>query len=62
MQRRVAGLLLYAQKISIDSAAPPAEAAPQPGAAARRSAANAGNVMLTAELTRLNTDLAYFLF
>jgi len=31
-------------------------------AAARRSAANAGNVMLTAELTRLNTDLGYFLF
>jgi len=30
--------------------------------AARRSAANAGNVMLTAELTRLNTDLGYFLF
>jgi len=27
------------------------------GAAARRSAANAGSVMLTAELTRLNTDL-----
>jgi len=23
---------------------------------------NAGNVMLTAELTRLNTDLGYFLF
>jgi len=51
----VAGLLL--QKISIDSAGRPAAAAPQPGAAARRSAANAGNVMLTAELTRLNTDL-----
>ena len=34
----------------------------QPGAAARRSAANAGNVMLTAELKRLNTDLGYFLF
>jgi len=33
-----------------------AAAAQQPGAAARRSAANAGNVMLTAELTRLNTD------
>jgi len=28
------------------------------GAAARRSAANAGRVMLTAESTRLNTDLA----
>jgi len=25
-------------------------------------AANAGNVMLTAELTRLNTDLGFFLF
>jgi len=34
----------------------PAAAALQPGAAARRSAANAGSVMLTAELTRLNTD------
>jgi len=44
------------QKISIDSAGRLAAAAPQPGAAARRSAANAGNVMLTAELTRLNTD------
>jgi len=40
----------------------PAAAAPQPGAAARRSAANAGNVMLTAELTRLNADLGYFHF
>jgi len=38
----------------------PAAAAPQPGAAARRSAANAGNAMLTVELTRLN--LGYFLF
>jgi len=27
------------------------------GAAARRTTANAGSVMLTAELTRLNTDL-----
>ena len=42
------------RKISIDSAGRPAAAAPQPGPAARRSAANAGNVMLTAELTRLN--------
>jgi len=50
------------QKISIDSAGHPAAAALQPGAAARRSAANAGNVMLTAELMRLNIDLGYFLF
>ena len=35
----------------------PAAAAPQPGSAARRSAANEGNVMLTAELTRLNPEL-----
>jgi len=35
----------------------PAATAPQHGAAARRSAANAGSVMLTAKLTRLqNTD------
>jgi len=33
-----------------------APGARQPGAAARRSAANAGSVMLTAELTRLNRD------
>ena len=46
----------YAQKISIDSAGRPAAAAPQPGSAAWHSAANVGNVMLTAELTRLNTD------
>jgi len=32
------------------------------GAAARRSAANAGSVTLTAELTRLNTDLYIALF
>jgi len=57
---RAAGLLLrtvrtkdiYRQR----RAARPAAAAP------RRSAANAGNVMLTAELTRLNTDLGYLLF
>jgi len=35
----------------------PAETAPQHEAAARRSAANAGSAVLTAELTRLNTDL-----
>ena len=55
--RRVYCCAPYVQKISIDSAGRPAAAAPQPGAAARRSAANAGNVMLTAELTRLDTDL-----
>ena len=58
-QRRVAGLHRMRKKISIDSARRPAAAAPQPGAAARRSAAN---VMLTAELTRLNTDLGYLIF
>jgi len=63
-QRRVAGLLLSticAKDINRQCRAA-AAAAPQPGAAARRSAANAGNVMLTAELSRLNTDLGYFLF
>ena len=54
--RRVCCWAPYAQKISIDSAGRPAAAALQPGSAARRWAANAGNVMLTAELTRLNTD------
>ena len=42
------------QKISIDSAGRPAAASLQPGSAARHLAANAGNVMLTAELTTLN--------
>jgi len=63
-QRRVAGLLLSticAKDINRQRRAA-AAAAPQPGAAARRSAANAGNIMLTAELSRLNTDLGYFLF
>ena len=50
------------RKISMDSAGRPTAATPQPGAATRRSAPNVGNVMLTAELTRLNTDLGYFLF
>jgi len=36
----------------------PTATAPQTGAAARHSAANAGNAMTTAELTRLNTDFA----
>ena len=58
--RRVCCWAPYAQKLSIDSAGRPAAAAPQPGAAARRSAANAGNVTLTAEY-RLNTYLGYFL-
>jgi len=42
--------------MSIDSAGRPA-ATPQ-----RRSAENTGNVMLTAELATLNTDLGYLLF
>jgi len=63
-QRRAAGLLLSAvrakdtdrqRRVSGSNSA-------AARAAARRSAANAGNVMLTAELTRLNTDLGYFLF
>ena len=41
---------------SIDSAGRPAATATQPGATARCSAANAGNVMLRDELRRLNTD------
>ena len=57
-QRRAAGLLLSAVSAKdIDrQRRAPAAAAPQPGDAARCSAANAGNVMLTAELTRLYTD------
>jgi len=55
-QRRAAGLLLSAVRAKDIDRQRPAAAAPQPGSAARRSAANAGNVMLTAELTRLNTD------
>jgi len=58
----VAGLLLSAVRAKDIDRQRRAAAAPQPRAAARRSAANAGNVMLTAELTRLNTDLGYFLF
>jgi len=41
----------------IDSDGRSAATAPQHSATARRLAANAGSVMLTAELTRLNTDL-----
>jgi len=43
----------------------PAATTPQHGAAARRSAANADSALLTAELTRLNTDffrLNYLVF
>ena len=50
--RQVCCRALYGKKISIDSGHP-AATAPQP----RATAGNAGNVMLTAELTRLNTDL-----
>jgi len=56
-QRRAAGLLLSAVRAeSIDRqrrAATPL----QHGAAARRSAVNAGSVMLAAEMKRLNIDL-----
>jgi len=57
-QRRAAGLLLSAVRakdIDRQRWAPGSSSA-----AARRSAANAA--MLTAELTRLNRDLGYFLF
>jgi len=59
-QRRAAGLLMNAVRakdIDRQRRAPGSSSA-----AARRSAANAGNVTLRAELTRLNTDLGYFLF
>jgi len=62
-QRRVAGLLLStvrAKDIDRQRRVPSSSSAAA-RAAARSSAANAGNVMLTAELTRLNTDLGYFL-
>jgi len=48
-QRRAAGLLLSAVRAKDIDGQRRAAAAPQPGAAARRSAANAGNLMLTAE-------------
>ena len=60
-QRRAAGLLLSAVRAKDIDRQRPAAAAPQPGAAARRSTANAGNVMLTAELTRLKVMAAYCL-
>jgi len=57
-QRRAAGLLLSAVRAKdIDQQRrAPGSSSAAARAAARRSAANAGNVMLTAELTRLNTD------
>jgi len=58
-QRRAAGLLLSAVRakdIDRQHRAPGSSSA-----AARRSVANVGNVMLTSELTRLNTDLGHFL-
>jgi len=63
-QWRVAGLLLSAVRAkNIDrQRRAPGSSSAAARAVARRSAANAGNVMLTAELTRLNTDLGYFLF
>jgi len=54
-----AGLLLsavHAKDIDRQRRAPGSSSAAA-RAAARRSAANAGNATLTAELTRLNTDL-----
>ena len=64
-QRRAAGLLLSAVRAKdIDrQRRAPGSSSAAARAAARRSAANAAiNVMLTAELTRLNTVLGYFLF
>jgi len=68
-QRRVAGLLLSVpptgdQSISA-GAGHPAVTAPQHGAAARRSAANAGTAMLTAKLfdeAELKADLYLYIF
>jgi len=52
-QRRAAGLLLSAVRAGdIDR-----QRRCSNGAAARRSAVNAGSVMLAAEMTRLNIDL-----
>ena len=56
-ERRVAGLLLSALRAG-DISREQAPVLSSNGAAARRTAANAGSVMLTAELTRLNTDLS----
>jgi len=54
-QRRAAGLLLSAVRAE-DIDRQRRAATQLPGAAARRSAANAGRAMLTAELTRPITD------
>jgi len=56
-ERRAAGLLLSALRAG-DISQEQAPVLSSNGAAARRTAANAGSVMLTAELTRLNTDLS----
>jgi len=59
-QRQAAGLLLSVVRAKdIDRQR---RATGNSCTAARRSAANSGNVMSTAELTRLNTDLGYFPF
>ena len=51
-QWRAAGLLLSASAARVGR-----RASSSNGATARRSVANAGSAMSTAELTRLNTDL-----
>jgi len=60
-ERHAAGLLLSDSRArNIDQQQAPALSSN--GAAARCTAANAGSVMLRAELTRLNTDLTcYFI-
>jgi len=60
--RRAAGLLFSASRAQCIDRQRRAPAPSSSGAAARRSAANAGSVMLTAELTRLDTDLLYSVF
>ena len=54
-QRRATGLLLSAVRAGDNDRQ--RRASSSNGAAARRSAANADSALLTAELTRLNTDL-----
>ena len=51
------GVFRVELQASIDSVGRSVVTAPQHGAAARRSAANAGSATSTAELTKLNTDL-----
>ena len=58
-QRCAAGLLLSTVRAGDIDRQRRAPAPSSNGAAARRSAANAGSVMLTAELTRLNTGLFF---